>query len=108
MKLSTPRHLRPMSASLAPVVSIVRHAIESRRSGNFLRTSADRLPLMPSDFKRDPAKLAELRAVVEQATDVDEDEDQVEVLQDIRLLLGVIADCQVDILERMLREDGDH
>lgn len=70
--------------------------------------SVARLPLMPTDFKRDPSRLAELRAVVDQLTDIDPEEDQVELLQSIRLLLGVIADCQLDILERMLQEDGDH
>ena len=56
-----------------------------------------RLPLMPTDSKRNPARLDELRAVVEPATDLDEDEDQFELLQSIRLLLALIADCHLDI-----------
>ena len=62
---------------------------------------------MPSDLKRDPARLADLRAVVDQLTDIDPEENQVELLQSIRLLLGVIAHCQLDILDRMQQEDGD-
>lgn len=78
-------------------------AIRSLKSGRFLGTPVARLPLIPTDSKRDAARLDELRAVVEQAADLDEDEDQIELPQSIRLLLGVIADCQLDILERTLR-----
>ena len=63
---------------------------------------------MPIDFKRDPARLAELRAMDDQLTDIDTEQEQVELLQSIRLLLGVVAHCQLDIFERMLQQDGDH
>ena len=68
-------------------------AIKSLGSGHYLGKSVARLPLMPTDFKRDPARLAELRVVVDQLTDIDLEEGRVELLQSIRLLLGVIAHC---------------
>ena len=75
---------------------------------HFLETSVARLPLMSTDFKSDPARLAELKSVVDQLTDLDPEENQVELLQSIRLLLGVIAHRQLEILERMSQEDSNH
>ena len=34
---------------------------------------------MPTDFRRDPRRIAELRAVVDQLTDIDPEEDPVEL-----------------------------